>query len=135
MSDRKPLTGMPEAERIEALRKQGLDEHMDPLNATPEEKKANDIINTPPAAPEIKSGWKTTEFWLVTVLLGVLAYALESLVTMLPTLLATPGLPVWAAPLDGVLTLVLGLLAKAVVGSYQKHRTELKLPADPKFKS
>lgn len=80
--------------------------------------------------PAPKSGWKTTEAWLLMLGCGALIWLAHSLVTMLPQLAATPGLPVWAAPLLGLAPMVLGLATAWLVRHYAQLRTDLKLPPD-----
>jgi len=87
-----------------------------------------------PAAPatpvaEVKSGWKTTEAWLAMMLLGVLSYAGQQLLTMLPTIIANPNMPAWVAPLGPVAIVGLGWVMKLIVNNYTKARVALKLGA------
>jgi hypothetical protein len=63
-------------------------------------------------------------------LLGVLAYAGQQLITLLPTILANPAMPPWLAPVAPIAIVGLGWVMRLVVAEYTKSRTALKLDAN-----
>ncbi len=132
---RKPLVALEGEALSNKLRELGLDKDRNPITNNPLEKEAQKMADSPVVAPVVKSGWKTTEFWLVTVLLGVLAKALFLVIAIVPAILAAPGMPPVASLAAGAITLGIGWIAKKVVAAYQAHRTELKLPPDPSVES
>ncbi len=81
------------------------------------------------AAPTVKSGWKTTEMYLVTLLLGGLVYGLHGLVEFLPSIASNPALPPWITPILSIAPIGLAWVMKLAVGEYNAHRKELKLAA------
>lgn len=85
-----------------------------------------------PAAP-ISAGWRSTELYLAVALLGGLGYAVQQLITILPTLALNPAIPPWAAALIPIAITGLGFVAKLVVSEYTTLRGQLKLgaAADP----
>jgi hypothetical protein len=84
-------------------------------------------VVAPLTAP--KSGWKTTEAWLAMFLLGVLSYAGQQLLTLLPVILSNPNMPPWVAPLGPIAIVGLGWVMKLIVNNYTKARVALKLGA------
>lgn len=98
----------------------------------------SDPITSPvvvPAAPvpsaDVKSGWRTTELFLAVLALGALGWALQQTVSYIPTILSTPGMPAWAAPIGVLAPVGLGWLIKLVIGEYNSLRTQLKISALP----
>lgn len=85
---------------------------------------ADPLVVAPP------SGLKTTEMWLAMLLLGALAWLGHQLVMLLPTILATPGIPAWVAPIGSVAVVGLGWVMRLVVAEYTKARVALKLDAN-----
>lgn len=82
-----------------------------------------------PAAPAVKSGWKTTELYLAMFACGALTYFGTDLTSIIKTLLANPALPPWVAPLAMLAPVICGGLIAQAVREYQKLRNELKLDA------
>lgn len=82
---------------------------------------------SPVPTPEVKSGLKTTELYVVVLAMGGLLYCLQELVSMLPSIAATPGIPGWAAALLGVVPIGLGYVIKLLAVKYAALRTQLKL--------
>ncbi len=82
-----------------------------------------------PAAPALKSGWKTTEAWLAMLALGGCGWVLQQLVAVLPELAKSPGVPSWAAAVIPIALVGVAWVAKLVVGEYGQMRKELKLGA------
>lgn len=79
--------------------------------------------------PAVKSGFATTELYLAVVLLAGLAYAVQQLINILPSLAANPAIPPWAAALIPIAVTGLGFVAKLVVSEYTTLRGQLKLGA------
>lgn len=79
--------------------------------------------------PEVKSGWKTTELYVVMLLLGGLGFLIEQLLPLIGTIAANPAMPPWAAAVVPLAIGLLGWAGKAVAAEYIKSRAALKLGA------
>lgn len=79
----------------------------------------------------VKSGWQTTELWLAMFCLGMIGWAMQQLIAVLPTLAANPSLPTWALAMVPVAVGGLGWLVKLIWAKYGDLRNELKLAAMP----
>lgn len=86
-----------------------------------------DPVPAAPAAPTLSPGWKTTEFYVAMLALGALLWLLQSLVGLIPTIAAMPGVPPWAIALLGLAPVALGWVIKLVAGQYGSLRRDLKL--------
>jgi hypothetical protein len=85
------------------------------------------IVNPPP--PVVKSGWRTSEAWIAMFLLGMLTWALQQLLSILPTLAADPAMPGWIIPIFSLAPVGIGWLMKLVWAKYAELRHQLKLAA------
>lgn len=91
------------------------------------------VVVAPVSAPAVTappSGLKTTELWIAMFLLGVLTYAGQQLITLLPTILANPAMPPWIAPVAPIALVGLAWVMRLVAAEYTKSRTALKLDAN-----
>lgn len=79
-------------------------------------------------APDVKSGFKTTELYLSMLLLAGLGAVIEQLIPLIPTITSTPGMPVWAGAVVPIAIGALGWAGKGIASEYLKTRLALKLP-------